>query len=90
MSVVPDSIGSFGERSWTDSLRIYVDITRPKVMALVVFTGLPALLLGQFARPVTVMDTRSRHHEEAMRPDDGAPLESLPEMGAPLTDSRRD
>ncbi|MEZ4316931.1 MAG: heme o synthase [Myxococcota bacterium] len=33
------------------SLRLYLDITRPRVMALVVFTGLPALLLGKTAWP---------------------------------------
>ena len=38
-------------RGWADALRVYIDITRPKVIALVVFTGLPALLLGQDALP---------------------------------------
>jgi heme o synthase len=38
-------------RSPSELLRLYVDITRPKVMALVVFTGLPALLLGQDVWP---------------------------------------
>ncbi len=38
-------------RTTPDTLRLYVDITRPKVMALVVFTGLPALLLGQEVWP---------------------------------------
>lgn len=37
--------------SWRSNLRLYVDITRPRVMALVVFTGLPALLLGNDAWP---------------------------------------
>ncbi|MCB9679395.1 MAG: protoheme IX farnesyltransferase [Alphaproteobacteria bacterium] len=37
--------------SWRDSVRLYVDITRPRVMALVVFTALPALLLGKTAWP---------------------------------------
>lgn len=36
---------------WRDSLRLYVSITRPRVMALVVFTGLPALLLGKDVWP---------------------------------------
>lgn len=48
MSTLPDSVETVGdERGLTSSLRLYLDITRPKVMALVVFTGLPALLLGQ-------------------------------------------
>ena len=34
-------------RTMAETLRLYVDITRPKVMALVVFTGLPALFLGK-------------------------------------------
>ena len=34
-------------RSFAEKIRIYLDITRPRVMALVVFTGLPALLIGQ-------------------------------------------
>ncbi len=38
-------------RTLTDSLRLYADITRPRVLALVVFTGLPALLLGRDAWP---------------------------------------
>ncbi len=37
--------------TWRDSLRLYLDITRPRVMALVVFTGLPALLLGRTTWP---------------------------------------
>jgi protoheme IX farnesyltransferase len=39
------------QRSWRETLRLYLDITRPRVMALVVFTGLPALVLGQEAWP---------------------------------------
>lgn len=39
------------ERTWGETLRLYLDITRPRVMALVVFTGLPALLLGQSEWP---------------------------------------
>ncbi len=37
--------------SLRDKVRLYVEITRPRVMALVVFTGLPALLLGKAAWP---------------------------------------
>jgi len=39
------------EASWSDRLRLYVDVTRPRVMALVVFTGLPALWLGKAEWP---------------------------------------
>ncbi|MCA9567303.1 MAG: heme o synthase [Myxococcales bacterium] len=46
-SVAPAAVAS----SWRESLRLYLDITRPRVMALVVFTGLPALLLGKEAWP---------------------------------------
>ena len=38
-------------RTLADSLRLYADITRPRVLALVVFTGLPALLLGRDTLP---------------------------------------
>lgn len=38
-------------RTPAETLRLYIDITRPKVMALVVFTGLPALWLGHAAPP---------------------------------------
>ncbi len=34
-----------------ETIRLFVGITRPRVMALVVFTGLPALLLGQDELP---------------------------------------
>lgn len=34
-----------------DAIRLYLDVTRPKVMALVVFTGLPAVLMGRSAAP---------------------------------------
>jgi protoheme IX farnesyltransferase len=38
-------------RSFGETLRLYVDILRPRVLALVVFTGLPALLLGKEVWP---------------------------------------
>jgi protoheme IX farnesyltransferase len=38
-------------RSTAESLRLYVDILRPRVLALVVFTGLPALVLGKPSWP---------------------------------------
>ncbi len=39
------------ERSLVDTLRLYVAIARPRVIALVVFTGLPALWLGKDVWP---------------------------------------
>lgn len=38
-------------RTAMDQLRLYMDIARPRVIALVVFTGLPALVLGKSAWP---------------------------------------
>lgn len=38
-------------RSLSDRVRLFVGIVRPRVMALVVFTGLPAVLLGQSGWP---------------------------------------
>jgi len=38
-------------RTWRDSVRLYVDITRPRVLALVVFTAVPALILGKTQWP---------------------------------------
>ena len=52
MSVVSEVSESPGShRPLIDRLRLFVAITRPKVMALVVFTGLPAVLLGQSGWP---------------------------------------
>jgi protoheme IX farnesyltransferase len=39
------------ERSLSETIRLYVDILRPRVIALVVFTGLPALVLGRAGWP---------------------------------------
>jgi protoheme IX farnesyltransferase len=39
------------DRGLAESIRLFVGITRPKVMALVVFTGLPAIMLGRDAAP---------------------------------------
>jgi protoheme IX farnesyltransferase len=44
-------------RSRAETIRLYVDIARPKVMGLVLFTGLPALLLGQPSFPDPVKAT---------------------------------
>ena len=41
------SISAAAEQSFMDRVRLYVDITRPRVIALVLFTGLPVLKLGQ-------------------------------------------
>lgn len=43
--------GVDGALSWRERARLYLQITRPRVMALVVFTGLPALLLGKAVWP---------------------------------------
>ena len=56
MSVLPPTTqteltGAVENRRWVDHARLYLEITRPRVMALVVFTGLPALLLGQATWP---------------------------------------
>jgi len=42
---------AFPARSIADTLRLYLDIARPRVLALVVFTGLPALMLGRSEWP---------------------------------------
>lgn len=49
MSSMPDTVTA--SRSGAESIRLYLDITRPRVMALVVFTGFPALVLGQATWP---------------------------------------
>ena len=49
MSEVPYEVTE--ERSFADTVRLYLDITRPRVMALVVFTGFPALMLGRSEWP---------------------------------------
>ena len=40
-----------GRRSLKATLRLYYEMTRPRVLMLVLFTGLPALALGQAAWP---------------------------------------
>jgi protoheme IX farnesyltransferase len=39
------------DASFSEMVRLYIEIARPRVMALVVFTGLPALLMGQDTWP---------------------------------------
>jgi heme o synthase len=46
MSLAPASA-----RGWSENLRLLVDIARPRVIGLVVFTGLPALVLGKEVWP---------------------------------------
>ena len=53
MSLAPASAGG-----WSESLRLLVDIARPRVIGLVVFTGLPALVLGKEIWP-TAGDVRA-------------------------------
>ncbi|MEQ1504446.1 MAG: heme o synthase [Myxococcota bacterium] len=47
MPDVVDQLDEAAERTWSESARLLLDIARPRVVALVVFTGLPALLLGK-------------------------------------------
>jgi protoheme IX farnesyltransferase len=51
VSVELDDTAADAERSWLETARLYLEITRPRVMALVVFTGLPALVLGKTTWP---------------------------------------
>ena len=51
MTAVPDASLLAANRTWGETARLYLDITRPRVMALVIFTGLPALLLGRAEWP---------------------------------------
>ena len=46
MSAIEQTMSAGPQRSMGENARLYMDIARPKVMALVVFTGLPALALG--------------------------------------------
>lgn len=52
MSVAPKDIADrVTSHTWSDATRLYVDIARPRVIALVLFTGLPALVLGKAVWP---------------------------------------
>ena len=51
MSDMPQIVGDVPARTWSETARLYYEIARPRVVALVVFTGLPALLLGQARWP---------------------------------------
>src|SRR5262245_26126863 len=43
--------GKLRLQSWSETGRLLLDIARPRVVALVVFTGAPALLLGKSEWP---------------------------------------
>ncbi|MCA9492189.1 MAG: UbiA family prenyltransferase, partial [Myxococcales bacterium] len=47
MTQLPEMIEEPGRPGWVDWLRLMVEIARPRVIGLVVFTGLPALALGR-------------------------------------------
>lgn len=51
MTAVGTEVDPTAGRSLGETIRLYLDITRPRVMALVVFTGLPALVLGKNGWP---------------------------------------
>jgi protoheme IX farnesyltransferase len=51
MSDTPELVET---RTWADTARLFVEIARPRVIALVVFTGLPALLLGHDRWPTPI------------------------------------
>lgn len=51
MSQVPHTIPAPEARSFADWARVYLDVTRPRVIALVLFTGLPVLALGRAVWP---------------------------------------
>ena len=51
MNAVQPSAWSASDRPWSETLRLFLDVTRPRVLALVVFTGLPALAMGRDGWP---------------------------------------
>lgn len=51
MSQVPHTTVSTADRSIGGWARVYLDVTRPRVIALVLFTGLPVLALGRAVWP---------------------------------------
>ncbi|MFT7520562.1 MAG: protoheme IX farnesyltransferase [Kiritimatiellia bacterium] len=50
LSQIPDSF-VVQRRSFAETARVYLDVTRPKVILLVLFTGLPVLGLGRAVWP---------------------------------------
>ena len=51
MSQVPDTAIVSTSPTWGERARLYLDVTRPRVIALVLFTGLPILALGREVWP---------------------------------------
>jgi len=51
MSIASTQVEGTASRNFAAQLRVYLDITRPRVIALVLFTGIPVLKLGQDAWP---------------------------------------
>lgn len=51
MSIATTGVENSNSRSVLEQLRVYLDITRPRVIALVLFTGIPVLKLGQDVWP---------------------------------------
>jgi protoheme IX farnesyltransferase len=51
LNAVQPSAWSASDRPWAETLRLFLDVTRPRVLALVVFTGLPALAMGREGWP---------------------------------------
>ncbi len=51
MSTIPEVMPTVSARSRSETARIFLDIARPKVIALVMFTGVPALALGKDGWP---------------------------------------
>jgi len=51
MSSISEAVTPGADPTWAERSRLFLDITRPRVIALVVFTGLPALSVGQATWP---------------------------------------
>ncbi|MFK7930091.1 MAG: heme o synthase [Myxococcota bacterium] len=51
MSQVPNAAAAPDQRNAAAWMRVYLDVTRPRVIALVLFTGLPVLALGRAVWP---------------------------------------
>jgi len=51
VSQVPDTAVMSPRPTWAERARLYLDVTRPRVIALVLFTGLPILALGRDVWP---------------------------------------
>jgi len=51
VSQVPNAAAAPDQRNAAAWMRVYLDVTRPRVIALVLFTGLPVLALGRAVWP---------------------------------------